>query len=218
MISMKYFRLLTSSEDKMKKIFLFLMCLVMGATTVQSQPLHFARIDVNHSTIGFSVPILMGISKVTGKFTDFSIDIFYDVKNISQSSVNVKILTKSIDTGVDKRDEHMRGVDFFDVNKYPEATFVSKRIEKHGEVLRAVGDFTLKDITEEVVIEFCINGLNKRESSKTPGVMRATLGLSASFTLDRQDYGFNWQHSSVPAFVGNSITVEIELKTRSIKL
>jgi len=202
----------------MKKIFIYLTCLAISVTTVYSQPLHFERIDVNHSTIGFSVPILMGLSKVTGKFTDFSLDIIYDAKNISQSSVTVKILTKSIDTGIDDRDKDMRGADFFDVNKYPEATFVSKRIEKHGEGFRAVGDFTLKDITKEVVIEFSINGLIKRESSNTPGMMRATLGLSASFTLDRHDYGFNWQHSSVPAFVGNNIKVEIELKTRSITL
>ena len=203
----------------MKTVSLLLMYLVVGATTVYSQPIHFDRIDANHSTVGFSVPILNGLSKVTGKFTDFSIDIFYDVKDMGQSSVKAKILMKSIDTGIDQRDEDLRNAaDFFEVTTYPEATFVSTRIEKHGEVLWAMGDFTLKDITKEITIEFTVNGLHKRESSKTPGEMRGSLGLSASFTLNRLDYGINWQHSLVSAFVGNNITIEIDLKTRSAKL
>src|SRR5712692_9203225 len=75
-------------------------------------------IDTNHSTVGFSVSIMDGLSKVNGKFTDFAVTLTNDEKDITKSSVSVVIKTASINTGITARDNHLRSVDFFDVEKY----------------------------------------------------------------------------------------------------
>src|SRR5882672_1677759 len=76
-------------------------------------------VDANHSTVGFSVPILDGVSSVKGKFTDFSVDINFDETDVTKSSVTATIKATSIDTGVEARDKHLRTADFFEVEKYP---------------------------------------------------------------------------------------------------
>src|SRR6476620_7656634 len=90
------------------------------------------KIDNNHSTVGFSVPILGGLSKVTGKFSDFDIDLKVDEKDITRSSVRAVLKTASISTGITARDEHLRTADFFDAAKFPEITFESTKIRKNG--------------------------------------------------------------------------------------
>src|SRR6476661_2338617 len=71
-------------------------------------------IDTNHSNVGFSVPIMGGLSKVKGKFTDFTVNLTNDEKDITKSSVNVVIKATSIDTGIEARDRHLRTAEFFD--------------------------------------------------------------------------------------------------------
>src|SRR6266446_10140364 len=99
-------------------------------------------IDPNHSTVGFSVSIMDGLSKVNGKFTDFTVTLTNDETDITKSSVSVVIKAASINTGIPARDTHLRSADFFDAEKYPEITFQSKSIEKKGKQLFALGTFT----------------------------------------------------------------------------
>ena len=80
-------------------------------------------IDLNHSNVGFTVPIMGGLSKVKGKFSDFAINLTNDEKDITKSSVSVTIKATSVDTGIEGRDKHLRTADFFDVEKFPEITF-----------------------------------------------------------------------------------------------
>lgn len=91
-------------------------------------------IDPRHSYIGFKVRH-MGITDVTGSFRDFSGAINYDPKDISKSSVNFTAKVTSIDTGVAPRDNHLRSADFFEVEKYPEMTFKTTKVEKKAEIL-----------------------------------------------------------------------------------
>src|SRR5262245_22249976 len=88
--------------------------------------------DANHSTVGFAVSILGGMSSVIGKFTDFTVAIEYDEADITKSSVDAVIKATSIDTGIENRDKHLRTADFFDVEKYPEITFKSSSVIKKG--------------------------------------------------------------------------------------
>src|SRR3954470_7181356 len=83
------------------------------------------NVDVNHSTVGFAVPILGGLSKVRGKFTNFNVAIDYDEADVTRSSVAATIKADSINTGIEARDTHLKTADFFDVAKYPEITFQS---------------------------------------------------------------------------------------------
>lgn len=202
----------------MKKLFCCLLLLMFLSAGFAAKPIRFTRIDKNHSTIGFSVPILNGFSKVTGKFMDFEVEMIYDETDLTNSSVQITINTASINTGIEDRDNHLRSGDFFEVAKFPQITFKSERVEKRGAEVVAIGNLTLRGITKEITVPFTINGLSKYESEDTKGEMRANLGASAEFTLNRLDYGIEWQHNNVPQFVGNEITVEINLITRSTKI
>ena len=168
-------------------------------------------IDMNHSTVGFSVPIMGGLSKVKGKFTDFNINLTNDEHDITKSSVNVVIKATSINTGIEGRDKHLRTADFFDVEKFPAITFQSSRIEKRGKQLIAHGTLTMHGISKEIALPFTITGVDEN-ADKT----KKNVGYSASLVLNRRDYGINYTHKTVPNFIGDNITVEIDLITRAI--
>jgi len=171
------------------------------------------RIDYNHSTVGFSVPIMDGLSKVNGKFTDFTVTLTNDEKDITKSSVSVVIKAASINTGIAARDNDLRTAAFFDVEKYPEITFESKRIEKRREQLIAVGTFTMHGVSKEIALPFAITGINR-----DPVAKKMNIGYSARITLNRRDFGINWRHQSVPNFVGDNVDIEINLITRAIDM
>jgi polyisoprenoid-binding protein YceI len=168
-------------------------------------------IDNNHSTVGFSVPILGGLSQVKGKFTDFAITLNVDEKDITKSSVSVVIKATSVDTGIEGRDRHLRNPDFFDVEKFPEITFKSERIEKKGDQFVAHGPLTMHGVTKEIALPFTTTGTFKNPSNNTMSV-----GYSAKTVLNRRDFGINYTNRDNPAFVGDDITVEIQLVTRAI--
>jgi polyisoprenoid-binding protein YceI len=168
-------------------------------------------VDNNHSTVGFSVPILGGLSQVKGKFTDFAITINNDEKDITKSSVNVVIKATSVDTGIEGRDRHLRTADFFDVEKFPEITFKSERIEKKGKQYIAHGPLTMHGVTKEIALPFTVNG-----TFKNPTNGKMSVGYSAKMVLNRRDFGINYSRQDSPTFVGDNITIEIELVTRAL--
>ena len=170
-------------------------------------------IDANHSTVGFSVSIMDGLSKVNGKFTEFAVTLTNDEKDITRSSVSVVIKAASINTGIAARDNHLRSADFFDVEKYPEITFQSKRIEKKGKQWLVIGAFTMHGVSKEIALPFQITGVNK-----DPAAKKMNLGYSARLVLNRRDYGINWTHPKVPNFVGDNVEIEISLITKAIDM
>jgi len=168
-------------------------------------------IDGGHSTVGFTVPILNGLSKVKGKFTDFTITLNHDEKDITKSSVNVVIKATSVDTGIEGRDRHLRTADFFDVEKFPEITFQSSRVVKKGKQLIAHGTLTMHGVAKEIALPFTVNG-----TWENPEKTKKTVGYSASIVLNRREFGINYSNKQNAAFVGDNITVEIDLVTRAI--
>ena len=135
----------------LKKTILFvLLCAVTAIAQVAASKGY--PIDNAHSTVGFSVPILGGLSQVKGKFTDFNITLNHDEKDITKSSVNVVIKATSVDTGIERRDNHLRTADFFDVEKFPEITFKSERVEKKGKQFIAYGPLTMHGVTKEIAL------------------------------------------------------------------
>src|SRR5260370_36007577 len=95
-------------------------------------------------------PLWMVYLKSTVNFTDFTVTLPNDEKDITKSSVSVVIKAASINTGIAARDHDLRTAAFFDVEKYPEITFASKRVEKKGNQLAACGTFTRHPISKEV--------------------------------------------------------------------
>ena len=126
---------------------LLLLLLISVAGSAQTDTARPYPIDNGHSTVGFSVPILNGLSKVRGKFTDFSITLNNDEKDITKSSVVVVIKPASIDTGIERRDNHLRSADFFDVEKFPEIRFQSNESNKRGQSFVAL-ELTMQSFKE----------------------------------------------------------------------
>lgn len=148
------------------------------------------EIDPAHAFVTFAVSHFSG--KAKGSFTDVSGVITYDEKDITKSSVEVVIKTASIHTGNANRDAHLRSADFFDVEKFPEMTFKSKRVEKRGAGYVAIGDLTVRGVTKEVVMPFTLSGPIK--DPLPTGVKR--LLVESSLKVDRRDFGITW--SRVP--------------------
>jgi polyisoprenoid-binding protein YceI len=165
------------------------------------------KVDHNHSTIGFAVPILGGLSKVTGKFTDYDLAVVYDEADITKSSINATIRVTSIDTGIPDRDKDLRSAAFFDVEKYPTITFVSRSIEKKDDThFIAHGTFTMKGVSEEIDLPISISG-----QFENPATKKLIFGFHASMKLNRRDYGITWEHQALATFVGDEIAVEIDI-------
>lgn len=194
----------------LKKTLLFvLLCAVTAVAQVAATKPY--PIDNAHSNVGFSVPILGGLSQVRGKFTDFNITLNHDEKDITKSSVSVVIKATSVDTGIERRDNHLRTPDFFDVEKFPEITFKSERIEKKAKQFIAHGPLTMHGVTKQIALPFTVNG-----TFKNPGNNKMSVGYSAKMVLNRRDFGINYSRPDSPTFVGDNITVEIELVTRAL--
>jgi len=155
--------------------------------------------------------ILGGLSQVKGKFMDFAITINNDEKDITKSTVSVVIKATSINTGIEGRDRHLRTADFFDVEKFPEITFKSEHIEKKGKQFIAHGPLTMHGVTKPIALPFTVTG-----TYKNPTNNKISVGYSARLVLNRRDFGINYAHRDNPTFVGDNITVEIELVTRAL--
>ncbi len=167
-------------------------------------------IDAAHSNIGFSIPIAGGLSHVRGKFSDFTVTIVYDDKDVTKSSVDAVIKATSIDTGIEKRDAHLRNPDFFDVEKYPEITFKSSRIEKKGKDFIAHGTFSMHGVSKEIAIPFTLNGITRDEKTG-----KTVLGATGKTTVNRRDYGISYARADNPTFLGDTVEIELNLITRA---
>jgi polyisoprenoid-binding protein YceI len=168
------------------------------------------QIDPAHTSIGFVVKHMV-VTKVRGAFNDFAGTIVYDDKDITKSSVEVTINASSIDTKVEKRDNHLRSPDFFDVAKFPQITFKSKRIEKTADGYAAVGDLTMHGVTKEIRIPFSIAGVITDPMGAT------RLGLSGQTEINRQDYGVSWSKKLDNGGLVAGDDVEIDLDVEAVK-
>lgn len=167
------------------------------------------NIDPEHSNIGFKVRHLM-VSNVRGLFEKHSGVVDINDKDITKSKVEVTIDTASINTNVQKRDEHLRSADFFDVATFPAMTFVSKKVAKAGKnKLKVTGDLTLHGITKQVVLD--VEG--PTGESKDPwGVIRR--GAVASTKINRKDFGLVWNKGleTGGVVVGDEVTITLEIE------
>jgi polyisoprenoid-binding protein YceI len=167
-------------------------------------------IDASHSGIHFSIRHLV-IAKVRGKFTKFGGTIELDEADMTNSKVNVEIETASIDTAEEKRDGHLKSPDFFEVEKFPKATFVSKSIKKNGDDYAVTGAFTLHGVTHDVTLQATFEG-----KGKDPwGGERVAFGAKTS--LNREDFGLKWNQALEAGGVLVGTKVDLELEVEAIK-
>ncbi|BBY61486.1 YceI family protein [Mycolicibacterium sarraceniae] len=162
-------------------------------------------IDNAHSSISFSVRHLV-VSKVRGTFGTFSGAITVAADGTPSASAEIDVA--SVHSGNDQRDAHLKAPDFFDVEKYPTATFVSTSVTPDGENYRLDGDFTLKGVTRPVSLALQFNGVN-------PGMGHgAVAGFEASVVLNRKDFGIDIDMplDTGGAVVGDKVTITLSIE------
>src|SRR3954453_5758469 len=160
-------------------------------------------VDPAHSSIEFHVRN-MGIVNVKGFFGDFEGSLEADENG--ELRAHGKVDVASVHTRSEKRDEHLRADDFFDVGNHPQATFESTRIESRGGGrYHVLGDLTIKGVTRQVELDAEIAG-----TVEDPwGGVR--VGVTATGAIDRRDFDLNWDQAT-PAGIplaSNSIALEI---------
>jgi len=165
-------------------------------------------IDPIHSEVSFVVRHLM-VSKVRGRFDKFDATIITGEDPL-QSSVTATVDLSSINTGQAQRDAHIRSADFFEVEKYPEMTFVSTAVKTAEEGFILEGDLTLKGITRAVAFNLEVNGIGPDAYGGT------RIGFSAETQIGRSDFGvsFNGPIPGVPggAVVSENVTINLEIE------
>lgn len=167
--------------------------------------------DKSHSSIGFRV-LHMGLVEVPGYFRDFSGTIKYDGKDVAKSSVEFTAKMTSVDTGVARRDDHLRKADFFEVEKYPDMTFKSTKVEKKGKNWMLTGDLTMKGVIKQISFPITVAGFIKDERATKIGVMAET-------TINRRDFCVNYG-SNLPngsAMLSDDIKVVLNIEANMPK-
>ena len=191
------------------KGFIFLIVLTLFFTfPVLSQAATW-QIDPDHSSFQFKVRHLM-VSNVKGDFTKVKGAVTMDDKDISNLNVELTIDAASVNTGHAKRDEHLRGSDFFDVAKYPTITFVSKKVIKDGpDRLKVTGDLTLHGVTREVTV----NVEGPTQEVKDPGG-NFRRGATGTARINRKDFGLTWNRAleTGGVVVGEDVDIFVEIE------
>jgi polyisoprenoid-binding protein YceI len=165
-------------------------------------------VDNAHSSISFSVSHMV-ISKTKGAFEDYAASFTYEPGDVDAWGADVTIQAASIDTNDDKRDEHLRSADFFDVAKFPTITFVSTEVKSTGkDSAQLTGDLTMHGVSKSVTLDVKIHGV----VTDPWGNQRA--GFSATGKIDRKDWGLTWNKAldSGGVVVGDDVTIEIEIE------
>lgn len=192
----------------MKRIISVFITLITAALPAVSLASTWA-IDSDHSNVGFKVRHLM-VSNVKGSFDKFSGAVEINDKDVTKSKVEVSIDTNSINTGVQKRDEHLRSADFFEVAKFPAMTFISKKVAKAGKGrLKVTGDLSLHGVTKEVVLD--VEGPTAESRDPWGNIKR---GATATTKINRKDFGLTWNKAleTGGVAVGEEIAITLEIE------
>jgi polyisoprenoid-binding protein YceI len=165
-------------------------------------------IDPMHSTAQFTVRH-MGISNVQGDFTKVTGAATLNDKDITQSQVQATIDVSTVDTRVADRDKDLKSPNFFDVEKYPTIEFKSTKIVKNGDKLQVIGDLTIHGTTRAVTLD--VDGPTPETKDPWGNTRR---GLSATTTINRQDFGLKWNNrmGTGEAVVGDMVKIQLDVE------
>jgi len=168
-------------------------------------------IDPAHSEIAFKVKHLM-ITNVKGVFKEFEASIYTTGNDFLTAEVDFWMNPASVDTGDEKRDEHMRSADFFDVESHKEITFTGNSYEKKGDdTYELWGDLTIKGITKRIKLDVEFAGVMKDPWGNEKA------GFSINGKINRKDWGLNWNAVLEAGGVLVSDTVNISCEVQLIK-
>ncbi|MEO8275914.1 MAG: YceI family protein [Thermoanaerobaculia bacterium] len=165
--------------------------------------------DKNHTQVSFVVRHMM--SQVRGSFGDFSATIVKNDVKPEASSVEFTIQATSVNTGNENRDNHLRTEDFFFVEKFPEITFKSSKVEKVSDSeYKVTGDLTMRGVTK--VITLPVNFLGEMKSKDGKSIA----GFAINTKLDRKEFGINWNKAldNGGVLLSDEVAVEISIEAK----
>ncbi len=166
-------------------------------------------IDPDHSNVQFKIRHLM-IANVKGVFGKVKGVVRIDEKDMSKSAVDVTIEIDSINTGVAKRDEHLKSIEFFDAAKYPTMTFVSSKVTPSGKgKLKVLGVLSIHGISRDVVLD--VEGPTNEMKDPWGGTRR---GASGTTKINRTDFGITWNKTleTGGVMIGDAVFIALEIE------
>ncbi len=171
--------------------------------------------DKAHTHIGFSVRHIL--SPVPGEFKDYDGTFSFNPAKPESGKIQVTIQAASISTGNEMRDKHLQSPDFFDVEKYPTLTFVSKSVAKGDgdNQYKVTGDLTLHGVTKSVVLDVDYMGEDTMPMGKDGNSVAKIVGFSAATKIDRRDFKLDWGQDKLSGgknlMVGNDVTITLDI-------
>ncbi len=186
----------------------FFLMLAIAPASVQAQ--NWSS-DPVHSTVMYT--IRHGLTPMVGMFKKFNINMTLDPENATEAKIDGTLDVSSVMMGMDKLEGHLKSPDFFDAEKYPEWSFVStgvKAVKKSDSKFVATGDLTVRGVTKTIEVPFELLGVNDTERGKKAGI-------SAEFTIDRNDYGVGQGHFADTKGLGGDVKVTIYLEMNAKK-
>jgi len=175
---------------------------LFGATAAQAAD-YVIDTKGAHAFVNFKIKHL-GYSWLHGRFNTFDGEFSYDAKNPNASTIMVNIDTKSIDSNHAERDKHLRGGDFLNVDKFPNASFKSTSIkfDEDGDEANVTGEFTLHGVTKTITFE-----IDKIGEGKDPwGGYR--VGFEGETSLKLADYGIDYNLGPASTHVDIGLYIE----------
>ncbi|AUN97783.1 polyisoprenoid-binding protein [Bacteriovorax stolpii] len=171
------------------KIFAVLLAVIILFFSHRAFAIEY-RVDQEHSRVGFTIKHMM-LTNIHGQFNNFEGSFDFDPTQNLMTNANFIVRTASLYTAVDKRDDHLKSADFFDVTKYPTMTLENIVITRVGKTTdpykyKLTGDLTLHGKTKREVFDLVYTGTKKAKNGET----RA--GFAMTGKINRMDYGMNW--------------------------
>ncbi|MEZ5012894.1 MAG: YceI family protein [Chitinophagales bacterium] len=180
----------------------------MQTTTDLAQKVQWA-LDPTHSSVGFRVKHMM-MTTVKGTFDTFTVNVETEDEDFVHGKISFTADINSVNTKNEGRDQHLRGADFFDAEKYPEMKFVATRMEDvdHDGSYIMYGDLTIRDITKEVKLDVEYGGV----LTDPWGNQRA--GFTLHGKINRKDWNLNWNVALEAGglLVGEEVKIEAEIE------
>lgn len=165
------------------------------------------QIDRSHSAINFTINHFF--TPVDGTFSEYDATVMFDPEDLEGSMLDVTIPVSSVNTRNDRRDGHLQSEDFFNVEQWPNITFVSHSIESRGDnQFVAIGELTIRDVTRDFELPFTLQGVMDhpmRENTRVAGII-------ADAELMRTDFGVGVGDWAATAVVGDKVNIRLNLE------
>jgi polyisoprenoid-binding protein YceI len=170
-------------------------------------------VDEAHTGIEFSVNHFF--TPVTGRFDSYEVDLMFDHENPANSTVRVVIDVNSVDTGNERRDEHLKSQDFFDADRFGTIRFESTSVRVAGEGrLLVTGPLTIRDVTREVSLPITVLGIKDIPAEMRPMLdgVEQVASFQTELQIDRSDFQVGAGSWAAAVVVGHDVGIEVNLE------